>query len=122
MDLVELRHMQASLSLPGTSRTFLLVAIAACRCSCLSAEEKRLALRAVFADSDCRRSEHVESAMLQQGYSLPDPLRDTAELRSDAQQAFQAALWSCKATFRENDYQQILELECPWTSGIDSNQ
>ena len=27
-------------------------------------------------------------------------------------QGFQGALWSAKVTFRENDYQQILELEC----------
>ncbi|CAJ1397512.1 unnamed protein product [Effrenium voratum] len=82
-----------------------------------AAEEKRVALRAVFADSDCQCSmvlyhDHVELALQEQGYSLPNPCKDTAELRSEVRNAFRSALWTCKVTFRENDYQQILELEC----------
>ena len=72
---------------------------------------------AVFADSDCQCSmvlyhDHVELALQEQGYSLPNPCKDTAELRSEVRDAFRSALWTCKVTFRENDYQQILELEC----------
>ncbi|CAJ1337512.1 unnamed protein product [Effrenium voratum] len=53
-----------------------------------AAEEKRAALRAVFADSDCQCSmvlyhDHVELALQEQGYSLPNPCKDTAELRSE---------------------------------------
>ena len=68
-----------------------------------------MALRAVFADSDCQCSmvlyhDHVELALQEQGYSLPNPCKDTAELRSEARNAFRSALWTCKVTFRENDY------------------
>ncbi|CAJ1368767.1 unnamed protein product [Effrenium voratum] len=82
-----------------------------------AAEEKRVALRAVFADSDCQCSmvlyhDRVELALQEQGYSLPNPCKDTAELRCEVRNAFRSALWTCKVTFRENDYQQILELEC----------
>ena len=45
-----------------------------------------------------------------QCFSMSLPLKDTAELRSKVLQAFQTALWSAKVTFRETDYQQILEL------------
>ena len=40
------------------------------------------------------------------------PVKDTPEFRLRVLQGFQGALWSAKVTFRENDYQQILELEC----------
>ena len=46
-----------------------------------------------------------------QCFSMSLPLKDTAELRSKVLQAFQTAWWSAKVTFRETDYQQILELE-----------
>ena len=39
------------------------------------------------------------------------PVKDTPEFRLRVLQGFQGALWSAKVTFRENDYQQILELE-----------
>ena len=43
---------------------------------------------------------------------LPDPLADTKELRSRLRDMFRWAQLLCRFTFRENDYQQALELEC----------
>ena len=40
------------------------------------------------------------------------PVKDTPEFRLRVLQGFQGALWSAKVTFRENNYQRILELEC----------
>ena len=42
---------------------------------------------------------------------LPDPLADTRELRTSLQDMSCWAQWLCRFTFKENEYQQALELE-----------
>ena len=42
----------------------------------------------------------------------PDPLADTTEVRTALRDVLRSTQWLCKLTFRENDYQQVLELDC----------
>ena len=79
--------------------------------------EKRLTLRLVFADShsQCTLVSHHDQ-LLAAGTAIdfgwPDPLQDSPKFRTALVSAFRAAQWVVRMTFRENDYQQVLELEC----------
>ena len=44
--------------------------------------------------------------------SLQEPLKDTKELRESLVDMFRNAQWTCRFTFKENDFQNSLELEC----------
>ena len=46
------------------------------------------------------------------GAALPEGVQDTQPVRAQLRDLFRAAQWLCRFTFRENDYQQTLELEC----------
>lgn len=79
--------------------------------------EKRFALRLTLADSNCQCTvvlyhELVLRAAAEMGAALPDGPQDTQALRSQLRDLFRAGQWLCRFTFRENDYQQTLELEC----------
>ena len=81
------------------------------------AEEKRLAVRVTLADSNSQVAVMLYHDMLlrlaaDMPVQLPDPLADTKELRSRLRDMFRWAQWLCRFTFRENNYQQALELEC----------
>ena len=76
-----------------------------------------MAVRVAFADSDCQCSmllyHDLLTAVLQnKNQPLPDPLADTTEVRTALRDVLRSAQWLCKLTFRENDYQQVLELDC----------
>ena len=43
---------------------------------------------------------------------MPEGVQDTQPVRAQLRDLFRAAQWLCRFTFRENDYQQTLELEC----------
>ncbi|CAJ1402422.1 unnamed protein product [Effrenium voratum] len=82
-----------------------------------AALEPRMAVRAAFADSDCQCSmvlyHDLLTAVLQaQNHRLPEPLADTGDMRATLRDALRSTQWLCKLTFRENDHQQVLELEC----------
>ena len=46
------------------------------------------------------------------GAALPEGVQDTQPVRAQLRDLFRAAQWLCRLTFRENDCQQRLELEC----------
>ena len=46
------------------------------------------------------------------GAALPEGVQDTQPVRAQLRDLFRTAQWLCRFTFRENDYQQTLELEC----------
>ena len=76
-----------------------------------------MAVRVAFADSDCQCSmllyHDLLTAVLQnKNQPLPDPLADTTEVRTALRDVLRSTQWLCKLTFRENDYQQVLELDC----------
>ncbi|CAE7440463.1 unnamed protein product [Symbiodinium sp. CCMP2592] len=77
-------------------------------------QENRLALRAIFVDSDCQCSMILYHDTIAANVDLGQEFsgRDTPELRTKVLRGFQCALWCAKVKFRENEYQQIMELEC----------
>ncbi|CAE7441239.1 unnamed protein product, partial [Symbiodinium sp. CCMP2456] len=79
-----------------------------------AAEESRLALRAVFVDSDCQCSMILYHDTITSCVNVGKVLefKDTPQLRKELLEGFRSALWRAKVTFRENDYHQVLELEC----------
>ena len=46
------------------------------------------------------------------GCTLSETVHDTPAVRLQLRDLFRGAQWLCRFTFRENDYQQTLELEC----------
>ena len=46
------------------------------------------------------------------GCTLSNTVHDTPAVRLQVRDLFRGAQWLCRFTFRENDYQQTLELEC----------
>ena len=46
------------------------------------------------------------------GCTLSDTVHDTPAVRLQLRDLFRGAQWLCRFTFRENEYQQTLELEC----------
>jgi len=44
--------------------------------------------------------------------TLPEPLADSKDLRATLRDMFRNAQWISRFTFKENDFQQSLELEC----------
>lgn len=81
-------------------------------------EEKRLAVRLTIADgnSQCavmvyhdmllRTSKDMEMELMQES------LVDDKPLRQKVRDMFRNAQWLCRFTFKENDFQQVMELEC----------
>eukprot|EP00435_Cladocopium_sp_Y103_P056384 s1936_g19.t1 len=79
--------------------------------------EKRFAVRLTLADSNCQCTvvlyhELVLRAAADMNLMLPEGLQGSAAVRLQLRDIFRAAQWLCRFTFRENDYQQTLELEC----------
>eukprot|EP00435_Cladocopium_sp_Y103_P013018 s4199_g3.t1 len=79
--------------------------------------EKRFAVRLTLADSNCQCAvvlyhELVLRAAADMNLTLPEGLQDSAAVRLQLRDIFRTAQWLCRFTFRENDYQQTLELEC----------
>ena len=79
--------------------------------------EKRFALRLTLADCNCQCTivlyhELVLRAAASMGCTLSETVHDTPAVRLQLRDLFRGAQWLCRFTFRENDYQQTLELEC----------
>lgn len=79
--------------------------------------EKRLAVRLTLADGNSQCSvmlyhELLLKAAVLMEITLPEPLADSKELRATLRDMFRNAQWICRFTFKENDFQQSLELEC----------
>ena len=79
--------------------------------------ERRFALRLTLADSNCQCTvvlyhELVLRAAADTDAALPEGVQDTQPVRAQLRDLFRAAQWLCRFTFRENDYQQTLEMEC----------
>ena len=79
--------------------------------------EKRLAVRLTLADGNSQCSvmlyhELLLKAAVLMEITLPEPLADSKELRTTLRDMFRNAQWICRFTFKENDFQQSLELEC----------
>ena len=79
--------------------------------------EKRLAVRLTLADGNSQCSvmlyhELLLKAAVLMEITLPEPLADSKELRATLRDMFPNAQWICRFTFKENDFQQSLELEC----------
>ena len=79
--------------------------------------EKRLAVRLTLADGNSQCSvmlfhELVLKAAVLMEVTLPELLADSKELRTTLRDMFRNAQWICRFTFKENDFQQSLELEC----------
>lgn len=79
--------------------------------------EKRLAVRLTLADGNSQCSvmlyhELLLKAAVLMDITLSEPLTDSKELRTTLRDMFRNAQWICRFTFKENDFQQSLELEC----------
>jgi len=79
--------------------------------------EGRFALRLALADSNCQCAvvlyhELVLRAAADMDAALREGVQDTQPVRVQLRDLLRAAQWLCRFTFRENDYQQALELEC----------
>ena len=79
--------------------------------------EKRLAVRLTLADGNSQCSVMLYHELLLKAaalmeVTLPEPLADSKELRTTLRDMFRNAQWICRFTFKENDFQQSLELEC----------
>ncbi|CAL1171967.1 unnamed protein product [Cladocopium goreaui] len=76
-----------------------------------------LAVRLTLADGNSQCSvmlyhELLLKAAVLMEITLPEPLADSKELRTTLRDMFRNAQWICRFTFKENDFQQSLELEC----------
>lgn len=74
-------------------------------------------MRLTLADSNCQCTvvlyhELVLRAAADMDAALPEGVQDTQPVRVQLRDLLRAAQWLCRFTFRENDYQQTLELEC----------
>ncbi|CAL1128595.1 unnamed protein product [Cladocopium goreaui] len=70
-----------------------------------------------LADCNCQCTvvlyhELVLRAAASMGCTLSDTVHDTPAVRLQLRDLFRGAQWLCRFTFRENEYQQTLELEC----------
>ena len=79
--------------------------------------EERLAVRLTLADENSQCSVMLYHDLLfkvaaTMDVSLQEPLKDTKELRESLVDMFRNAQWTCRFTFKENDFQNSLELEC----------
>ena len=79
--------------------------------------ERRFALRLTLPDSNCQCAvvlyhELVLRAAADMDAALPEGVQGTQPVRAQLRDLFRAAQWLCRFTFRQNDYQQTLELEC----------
>ena len=81
-------------------------------------EEKRLAVRLTIADGNSQCSIMVYHDMLLRTAKemelelMGDSLVDDKPLRQKVRDMYRNAQWLCRFTFKENDFQQIMELEC----------
>ena len=69
------------------------------------------------ADSTCQCAvvlyhELILRAAADMDAALLEGVQDMQPVRAQLRDLFRAAQWLCRFTFRENDYQQTLELEC----------
>ena len=88
-----------------------------CEAHSTDGTEKRFALRLTLADCNCKCAVLLyHELVLQPAASmdcvLSDSVHDTPAVRLQLRDLFRGAQWLCRFTFRENDYQQTLELEC----------
>lgn len=79
--------------------------------------EERLAVRLTLADANSQCTVMLYHDLLLKvaaamDVSLQEPLKDTKELRASLTDMFRNAQWTCRFTFKENEFQNILELEC----------
>ena len=79
--------------------------------------EKRLAVRLTLADGNSQCTVMLYHELLLKAaalmeVTLPEPLADSKDLRTTLRDMFRNAQWISRFTFKENDFQQSLELEC----------
>ena len=79
--------------------------------------EKRLAVRLTLADGNSQCTVMLYHELLLKAaalmeVTLPEPLADSKDLRATLRDMFRNAQWISRFTFKENDFQQSLELEC----------
>ena len=78
--------------------------------------ERRLALRLTVADSNAQCSlmiyhEGILAVAKLLNVELTTSLQDTRTLRTQLRDMFRSAQWTCRFTFRGNEYQEVLELD-----------
>ena len=78
--------------------------------------ERRLALRLTVADSNAQCSlmiyhEGILAVAKLLNVELTTSLQDTRSLRTQLRDMFRSAQWTCRFTFRGNEYQEVLELD-----------
>ena len=78
--------------------------------------ERRLAVRLTLADSNAQCSvvvypDALLSTAKQLSVALGEPLQDTAAFRITIRDMFRSAQWLCRFTFRDNEYQEVMELD-----------
>jgi hypothetical protein len=78
--------------------------------------ERRLAVRLTIADSNAQCSvvvyhDALLSTAKQLSVALGEPLQDTAAFRITIRDMFRSAQWLCRFTFRDNEYQEVMELD-----------
>ena len=78
--------------------------------------ERRLALRPTVADSNAQCSlmiyhEGILAVAKLLNVELTTSLQDTRTLRTQLRDMFRSAQWTCRFTFRGNEYQEVLELD-----------
>ena len=81
------------------------------------AEERRMAVRLTVADGNSQSAVMLYHDLLLRtaatmSVDLPESLVDGKQLRESLRDMFRNAQWLCRFTFKENDYQQSMELEC----------